>query len=112
MDDMRKNLFYQQKNGYDLIDTEERLKVEEYCRGYMRFLNDCRTEREAVIKMIDMARERGFVEFEPGMELRPGMKVYCCNRGKSLVFAVIGRNSLADGTAIGGAHVDSPRLDL
>ena len=112
MDDMRKNLFYQQKNGYDLIDTEERLKVEEYCRGYMRFLNDCRTEREAVIKAIDMARERGFVEFKPGMELKPGMKVYCCNRGKSLYFAVIGRNSLADGTAIGGAHIDSPRLDL
>ena len=39
MDDVRKNLLYEQKNGYDLIDTEERLKVEEYCRGYMRFLS-------------------------------------------------------------------------
>ncbi len=112
MDDVRKTLFYEQKNGYDLIDTEERVRLEEYCRGYMRFLNESRTEREAVIHAIELARERGFVEFRPDMELRPGMKVYCCNRGKALMLAVIGKNSLADGTVIAGAHVDSPRLDL
>ena len=112
MDDVRKNLFYEQSNGYDRIDAEEHVKVEDYCRGYMDFLNRCRTEREAVIRAIDLARENGFVEFHPGMELRPGMKVYCCNRGKSLMLAVIGKNSLADGVVIGGAHIDSPRLDL
>ena len=35
MDDMRTSLFYEQKNGYDLIDTQERRALEDYCLGYM-----------------------------------------------------------------------------
>ena len=112
MDDMRTSLFYEQKNGYDLIGTEERKTLEDYCLGYMEFLNNSRTEREAVNNAIAMAEERGFVEYEPGMELRPGMKLYHNNRGKALMLAVIGRKDLSHGAVIAGAHVDAPRLDL
>ena len=112
MDEIKSKLFYEQKNGYDLIDTAERVAVEDYCREYMEYLNISRTEREAVINAIDKAREYGFVEFRAGMELRPGMKVYYCNRGKALILAVIGKHSLADGAVIAGAHVDAPRIDL
>lgn len=112
MDDMRTSLFYEQKNGYDLIGTEERKTLEDYCLGYMAFLNSSRTEREAVNNAIAMAEERGFVAYEPGMELRPGMKLYRNNRGKALMLAVIGRKDLGQGAVIAGAHVDAPRLDL
>ena len=112
MDDMRTSLFYEQKNGYDLIGTEERKTLEDYCLGYMEFLNNSRTEREAVNNAIAMAEERGFVEYVPGMELRPGMKLYRNNRGKALMLAVIGRKDLGHGAVIAGAHVDAPRLDL
>ena len=112
MDDMRTSLFYEQKNGYDLIGTEERRALEDYCLGYMEFLNNSRTEREAVNNAIAMAEERGFVAYQPGMELRPGMKLYRNNRGKALMLAVIGRKDLSHGAVIAGAHVDAPRLDL
>ena len=112
MSDMRKELFYEQKNGYDLIDTEERLAVEAYSKEYIAFLNAARTEREAVDLAIEEAEKRGFVEFVPGMKLEPGMKIYRNNRGKALMLAVIGRRPLGEGTVIAGAHVDSPRLDL
>ena len=112
MDDMRKELFYEQKNGYDLIGSEERLELEDYCRDYMAFLNDSRTEREAVKNAIAMAEERGFREYVPGMELKPGMKLYRNNRGKALMLAVIGKDDLSHGAVIAGAHVDAPRLDL
>lgn len=112
MDDMRKELFYEQKNGYDLIDTQERMTLEDYCRSYMDFLNTSRTEREAVKNAIDLAEKEGFVEYEPGMELKPGMKLYRNNRGKALMLAVIGKQDLSHGAVIAGAHVDAPRLDL
>ena len=112
MDDMRKELFYEQKNGYELIDAQERLALEDYCREYMDFLNSSRTEREAVRNAIAMAETQGFVEYEPGMELRPGMKIYRNNRGKALMLAVIGKQDLNHGAVIAGAHVDAPRLDL
>ena len=112
MDDLRSKLFYEQKNGYDLIDTQEHLAVEDYCRSYMEFLNDSRTEREAVDNAIAQAEERGFVPYVPGMELKSGMKIYKNNRGKALMLAVIGKKPLSEGAVIAGAHVDSPRLDL
>ena len=112
MDELRTKLFYEQKNGYDLIDTDERLAVEDYCNGYMSYLNDSRTEREAVENAIELAESCGFVEYKPGMALKTGMKVYKNNRGKALMLAVIGKRSLGDGAVIAGAHVDAPRLDL
>ncbi len=112
MNDMRKELFYEQKNGYELIDAAEHAFAEEYCRGYMSFLNDSRTEREAVINAIELARAHGFTEYRPGMPLDPGTRVFSCNRGKALTLAVIGRQNLAEGAVIAGAHIDSPRLDL
>ena len=112
MDELRDRLFYEQKNGYDLIDTAERVKCEEYCRAYMDYLNVSRTEREAVRNAIAEAEAKGFVEYAPGMELKPGAKVYRNNRGKALMLAVIGKKSLAEGAVIAGAHVDAPRLDL
>lgn len=38
--------------------------------------------------------------------------MYRNNRGKSLLLAVIGQESLNQGAVIGAAHIDSPRLDL
>ncbi len=112
MDDLRSNLFYEKKNGYDLIGTEERLAVEDYCVGYMDYLNRSRMEREAVINAIELAKKNGFVEYHFGMELKPGTKIYYNNRSKALILAVIGKKSLAEGAVIAGAHVDSPRIDL
>ena len=112
MDELRDKLFYEQKNGYDLIDTAERIKCEEYCAEYIRYLDSSRTEREAVKNAIAEAEKQGFVEYVPGMALKAGMKVYQNNRGKALMLAVIGKKSLAEGAVIAGAHVDAPRLDI
>ncbi len=112
MDELRSKLFYEQKNGYDLIDTEERLKVEDYCKGYMDYLNRSRMEREAVANAIEQAEDLGFVEYVPGMALKAGDKIYKNNRGKALILAVIGKKPLSEGAVIAGAHVDSPRIDL
>ena len=112
MEDLRSKLFYEQKNGYDLIGTEERIAVEDYSRAYMDYLNRSRTEREAVANAIAIAESKGFVPYVPDMELKPGLKIYRNNRGKALMLAVIGKKSLAEGSVIAGAHVDAPRLDL
>ena len=46
--DYRKELFYEKKNGYDSMDAAARAAMEDYCEGYKAYLNDSRTEREAV----------------------------------------------------------------
>ena len=113
MDELREKLLYQPKNGYDRIDTAERLACEEYCRGYMAYLDAARTEREAVSEAIKLARAAGFEPLdETAGAIRPGQKVYWSNRGKSLLLAVGGRKPMGAGFVVEAAHVDAPRLDL
>ena len=112
MDEIKKELFYEQKNGYDLIVTDERIKMENYSAAYMSYLNDARTEREAVKLAIELAEAKGFKEYKVGSELKPGDRIYRNNRGKALMLAVIGEKCLCEGAVIAGAHVDAPRIDL
>ena len=112
MADMRETLFYNRKNGYELIDAKERKALEDYCGAYMDYLNISRTERESVINAIALAKKAGFKEYKEGMKIKAGDKLYKNNRGKGLMLAVIGKEALDKGTVIAGAHVDSPRLDL
>ena len=112
MDEIKKELFYEQKNGYDLIGTDERIKMENYSAAYMSYLNDAHTEREAVKLAIELAEAKGFKEYKVGSELKPGDRIYRNNRGKALMLAVIGEKCLCEGAVIAGAHVDAPRIDL
>ena len=110
--DYRDELFYNQKSGYEQMSAEDRAAVDSYCDDYKRFLDSARTERECVRDAIALAVERGFKEFVPGMELKPGDKVYYSNRGKALLLAVMGEKPMSEGAVVAAAHVDSPRLDL
>ena len=110
--DYRKALFYEKKNGYDRMDSAARSEMESYCEGYKRYLNESRTEREAVANAIKLAEAEGFTEYKRGMALVPGQKVWYNNRGKALMLAVAGKRPLDAGVVIAAAHVDAPRLDL
>ncbi len=112
MSDLRDELFFGPKNGYDRIDTEERVKIEDYCADYMDYLNVCRTERESVRRAVELAESNGFRKLNSSVEIKPGAKVYFVNRDKSLMLAVIGKKPLSEGCYIAGSHVDCPRLDL
>ena len=109
---LRKPLFADPKNGYDRISEADRAAMEPYIRDYMDFISTCKIEREAVDWTIAEAEKAGFVALRPGMSLKPGDRVYGNNRGKSVIFAVIGSEPLDNGTHICAAHIDSPRLDL
>ena len=108
----RDDLFYTRKNAYDVIAESDTELIDSYCDGYKQFLDDAKTEREAVTAAIDLAASAGFVPFERGMALSPGNKVYTSVRGKALMLTVIGNAPLSDGANLSAAHLDAPRLDL
>ena len=109
---LRKALVYDKKNGYDRLLPGELEAMEDYCTGYKQFLDAGKTERECVDRTIALAEAAGFRPYTRGMELKAGDKVYCSNRGKAIMLAVMGRKGLDQGVNIGAAHIDSPRLDL
>ena len=79
-DVLRERLFYTQKQGYDLIDLEERLKLEAYCEDYKAFLDASRTEREAVCEGIRQAEEAGFVPYVRGRQSTRYIRAYAARR--------------------------------
>ena len=111
-EELRQSLLRNPKNGYTQLSAQQREEMEAYCKRYMSFMDACKTEREATTWTVATCEAHGFKELKPGMELNPGDKVYNNNRGKSIIVAVIGSESLYWGANICAAHVDSPRMDL
>ncbi len=111
-DELREQLLAAPKNGFTGLTAEAKDEMESYCKGYAAFMTACKTEREATAWTEKVALEHGFVELKPGMDIKPGDKVYLNNRGKSILLAVVGSESLDKGANICAAHVDSPRMDL
>ncbi len=112
MEELKKTLLFAPKNGYAALTEDQRAEMEGYCKRYAAFMDACKTEREATAWAVETAKANGFKEAQPGMAVKPGDKVYYNNRGKSILLAVIGSESLAQGANICAAHVDSPRMDL
>ncbi len=111
-EELKEKLFYQPKSAALIISQEEIKKADEFCKEYKSFLNCAKTEREAVEYVEEKAVKNGFVEFDREKKYSAGDKVYYNNRGKSIILAVIGKNSLKQGVRLSAAHIDSPRLDL
>jgi len=111
-EELRSSLLATNKNGYTRITPEQREEMNAYAKRYMAFMDASKTEREATAWAIAEAEKYGFKPFTPGMEAKPGDKIYYNNRDKAIALAVVGTESLAKGANICAAHVDSPRLDL
>ncbi|MBE5710898.1 MAG: aminopeptidase [Slackia sp.] len=111
-EELRNSLLASPKNGYTRLTDAQRDEMEGYAQRYMAFMSECKTEREATAWAVREAEKLGYKPFAPGMEAKPGDKIYYNNRNKSIALAVVGTKSLGEGANICAAHVDSPRLDI
>lgn len=84
---------------------------EKLIEEYKLFLNDGKTERECVSKIIELAKKHGYKELKPSDKLNKGDKVYITKMNKAIALFNIGSSNIEDGMNILGAHLDSPRLD-
>ena len=48
------NLSYKKKNVFEESSADEIKAIYEYAKGYMKYLDDAKTEREAVVASIEM----------------------------------------------------------
>ncbi len=88
----------------------------EFCDGYKNFISSCKTERECVNKIREVAINNGYKNLndciKQGIKLQCGDRVYASNLDKCIFLFKIGTRPISDGMRILGAHIDSPRLDL
>ncbi|MCL2019725.1 MAG: aminopeptidase [Oscillospiraceae bacterium] len=110
--ELKEKLFSKKNNTSKIFTEAEQKKADKFCEEYKRFLDLSKTEREAVAAAKDELTGAGFLEFKAGEKYKPGDRIYRINRGKSIIAAVIGKESLENGINLLAAHIDSPRLDL
>jgi aspartyl aminopeptidase len=113
---LSEKLIFELKNCWNGADKKKLNEIQRFAEDYVAFLDRGKTERECVSEALALLHAQGFQDLDTLLNkkglLEPGMKVYQNIKGKSLIFAVLGKKPLAGGVNIIGAHVDSPRIDL
>lgn len=110
IDELKEKLCYKRENGYNKVSNDADINA--FCEDYKSFLNVAKTERDSVEYAISLAEKNGFKELKRGASLKAGDKVYANNRGKAVIFAVIGSKNLEEGSRIAAAHIDAPCIHL
>ena len=106
----------ERKNAWETYDEKSLKKLEKINAEYREFLDNGKTERECVDTIVNMIEAEGYRELEAlikeGKTVEKGDKVYSVCMNKAVVMFHIGKEPLANGMNILGAHIDSPRLDV
>ncbi len=111
--EMLDKLSYKKKNIFEEASAEKVKAIYDYSAGYMKYLDDAKTEREATVATIALAQKQGYTEYKLGDKIKVGDKKYLNQHGKCLILFKVGENDIEkDGIRILAAHIDSPRLDL
>ena len=92
--ELKDKLFYKKENAFDVASAKEAKAVTEYSEGYKSFLDNAKTEREAVKEAIKMLSKEGFQEYKLGDKIEKGGKYYLNNRDKSLFAFVAGTENV------------------
>lgn len=104
------------ENIWSLYSDKELQKMEDFTKGYLKFLNKGKTERECIHVIVNRIEKEGYQELEKLIKekrkIKPGDKIYSVCMNKAITMFHIGSDLLENGMAILGAHLDSPRLDI
>lgn len=89
---------YKKKSAWTIFTKDQIKKAFDFSEEYKTFLNDCKTERESIQKIKEIAKK--------------SKKKMTINREKEAAIIVPGKKSVHEGLRIVISHIDSPRLDL
>ena len=107
-------LTYQKKTFYEIFKDRPEMAdaAYAYAKGYTKYLDASKTEREAVIASIALAEANGYRAWRLGDAVTAGDRIYYNNRGKNLFLIQVGSEPINEGIRILASHIDSPRLDM
>ena len=106
----------EQKSTWEKYTPAQVKACHEFCKGYLDFLSDGKTERECVELILAEMKAAGYKDLDAliagGKKLKAGDKVYRINMKKGIAMFNIGKEPIENGMNILGAHIDSPRMDV
>ena len=107
---LKDKLFMAKKSSWDSLDTKAVKDIFDLSEEYKKFLNNCKTEREAVAYLEKWSAKEGYKNINKAT--KNDRKLFINNRNVSAVIANINNMDFKKGFNIIASHVDSPQLDL
>lgn len=102
--------------AWEKYSDADKKEVFDFSNRYKDFISKAKTERECVVKLIEIAKSNGYKDLDEiikkGEKIKVGDRLYSTNKGKSLAMFIIGDEPLENGLRIVGSHIDAPRIDL
>jgi aspartyl aminopeptidase len=98
MKDGESKYAYKKKTAWELFSKPQITTAFTFAEGYKTFLNEAKTEREAIHVIAEVAKKE--------------KKKIVVNQEKSAAIVIKGKKPVRDGLRIVISHIDSPRLDL
>ncbi|NOQ38223.1 aminopeptidase [archaeon] len=109
---LEEKLALKKKSAWDQFTDRQKKDAFRLCDDYKSFLDNAKTEREAVKEIEAFAKKKGFSGIGEAKELTPGSRVYDTYRNKNAALVIAGKKPITEGARIIVSHIDSPRLDL
>ncbi|MBQ3924009.1 MAG: aminopeptidase [Firmicutes bacterium] len=104
------------RNTWEKYTDAQIQMCDDFSKGYIDFLSECKTERECIKKIVADAEAAGYRDLEEviksGEEVKTGDKLYRVKMDKTIIMFMIGSEDIENGLNILGAHIDSPRMDI
>jgi len=113
---LSEKLTFAPESSWENITPQERTELFEFSESYKAFLDKARTSYLFVGNCVSMLNSHNFLDIKQccanNKTAKPGDRVYQTVKGKSLFFAVMGKQPLSHGVNIICAHCDSPHIGL
>jgi aspartyl aminopeptidase len=94
------------------LTGEQRGEVGRFAEPYKDYLRHAKSAALSDAELVRLAHAAGFVELTSPGQVKPGARLILNNRGRAVLFAVIGTDPIVTGSRMVGAHEDSPHINL
>lgn len=100
------------KSAWVLLSPAERTQALDFSEDYKAYLNVARSALSSTREVIRRAHAGGFTELIKPEQVKPGARLIIPDRDRSLLLAVIGSETITEGSHVVGTHHDSPHIEL
>jgi len=100
------------KSAWLKLSPEQREQTFEFAHPYEDYLRHAKSASLSEAELIRLARTAGFEEFTSPSQVKAGARLILDNRGRAVLFAVIGSDAIENGSRMVAAHQDSPHINL
>lgn len=94
------------------LTPDQKTQTFAFAEPYKDYLRHAKSASLSESELIRLAHSSGFEDFTSPSQVTPGARLILSNRGRAVLFAVIGADPIESGSRMVAAHQDSPHINL